>query len=210
MYTNTTNIVKVNELLTDDFSSAQGVKQGDNLSPTGFNIFINELLRKLECRKEGVRIRNEVINCLAYADDIVLICESEQDLQTLLNVVNDWCKKWSVTVNTSKTKIIHFRKRGHERTSYPLELNNTALEVVTKYKYLGTWMTEHFDCTKNVNMLSAAGSRALWSVIGKTKDNYDLSFGSFTKLIEACVLPIIDYGSEVWCQGTDCRKIDQV
>ena len=49
---------------------------------------------------------------LRYADDIVLISESADDLQNMLNVLNTWCNKWRLAVNETKTKVVHFRNEN--------------------------------------------------------------------------------------------------
>ena len=51
MYVDNTARVKVNNLFTDWFNVSSGVRQGDNLSPVLFNLYINELaieLKKIE------------------------------------------------------------------------------------------------------------------------------------------------------------------
>ena len=47
------------------------------------------------------------IHVLLYADDMVLISEREDDLQLMLNKMNEWCNKWRIKVNKSKSKIVH-------------------------------------------------------------------------------------------------------
>ena len=41
---------------------------------------------------------------LLYADDTILLSESITDLQNMLNILNDYCKRWHLTVNAEKTK----------------------------------------------------------------------------------------------------------
>ena len=52
-----------------------------------------------------------LINILLYADDIVLLAETEEDMQSLLFMVECWCKKWRLEVNLTKTNIMHFRPK---------------------------------------------------------------------------------------------------
>ena len=47
---------------------------------------------------------------LLYADDIVLLADSETDLQSLLYLTEAWCKKWRLEINLSKTNIMHVLK----------------------------------------------------------------------------------------------------
>ena len=45
------------------------------------------------------------INCLLYADDMVLLSESQSGLQMCLNKLNSYCQKWKLTVKTEKAKL---------------------------------------------------------------------------------------------------------
>ena len=57
----------------------------------------------------GVNLDGTIISVLLYADDIVLIAPTEENLQLMLDTMNSWCRKWKLTVNQEKTKVIHFR-----------------------------------------------------------------------------------------------------
>ena len=48
---------------------------------------------------------------LLYADDIVIFSESENGLQKGLDILNEYCQRWKLSVNPNKSKIIIFRKR---------------------------------------------------------------------------------------------------
>ena len=77
------------------------------------------------------------VQCLIYADDLVLISESTDDLQCMLNVLHEWCHKWRMKVNINKTKVMHFRVQGYSATDSRFTLGKHHLEIVDKYKYLG-------------------------------------------------------------------------
>ena len=72
---------------------SSGVRQGDNLSPVLFNLYINELAIELKKMNYGVNIGGKKVCLLLYADDIVIIAENESDLQIQLDFINQWCKK---------------------------------------------------------------------------------------------------------------------
>ena len=112
MYKNTVNTVRVNGQLTGAFESTLGSKQGDPGSPGHFNVYINGLLRELKSSGIGIELNDggNPICVLAYADDIVLLAESEEDLQKLMNIVSEWYRKWRLTVNPSKSAVMHFRR----------------------------------------------------------------------------------------------------
>ena len=88
MYSNNTSHVRVGTKLTDSFPCEIGVRQGDSLSPTLFNILvyvndITDFLNSDTC--EPPRMGNAKIGCLFYADDLVILSESQSGLQTSLN-----------------------------------------------------------------------------------------------------------------------------
>ncbi len=88
-------------MLTDWFKTEGGVKLGDTLSPTLFNIFINDpdLANDTNSLNLGIDIGGFGISILLYADEIVLLSESEQDLQKILDCVYNWSKKFKIKFN---------------------------------------------------------------------------------------------------------------
>ena len=122
MYTNTLSAVRINNELTNYFVTDSGVRQGDNLSPVLFNIYLNDLAEELNNLKLGVNINDFCVSLLLYADDIVLLSENEENLQKMLCYVREWCQKWQMTVNIEKTKVLHFRKKRTKRYNYRFSL----------------------------------------------------------------------------------------
>ena len=62
-------------------------KKGCILSPTLFNIFINDLIPFVQELHKGIAIDNCKVSILLYADDVVPVAENEQDLQILIDRV---------------------------------------------------------------------------------------------------------------------------
>jgi hypothetical protein len=58
MYSYSTSCVKINDKLTEFFATKLGVKQGDNLNPNLFKIFINDLPSYLSNTKDPVILDN--------------------------------------------------------------------------------------------------------------------------------------------------------
>ena len=117
IYASTTSCVKINGKMTEWFDCASGVKQGCNLSPTLFSVFANDLVREVNDLDLGVSMGESRVSLLLYADDIALVANSEEDLQTMLNTLHEWCRRWRVLINTNKSKCVHFRKGRTPRLS---------------------------------------------------------------------------------------------
>ncbi len=198
IYTDCKSGVNVNGHITDWFSSDFGVKQGDCLSPTLFGLFINDIVGELKSNSQGIKCLDFVIHCLLYADDLVLLSESEDDLQRMLDCLSNWCKKWRMRINSNKSKIIHFRVKGHRASLYNFKLGASQIEIVEQYKYLGIIMDSALDFTITAGVLADSAGRALGAVISKFKANKGLGFKTYTKLFDTGVCPIMDYCGGIW------------
>ena len=154
----------------------------------------NIKINKLRC---GIPISDEnTVSILLYADDIVLITDSSDGLQNMLNTLHSWSKTCVLKVNNDKSKIMHFRKSSRERTHLEFPYGDTTLDIVHMYRYLGLNLYEHIDFSESVKCLTTASSRALGSVTNKYYSTNGLHNTTYTKLYDAMVSPVMDYGCE--------------
>ena len=89
IYNYNESCVKVNTLLSEWFKVSVGVTQGDNLSPSLFGIFVNDLAIEIKNMGLGVLCGTTKVSVLLYADDIALIAENEMDLQKMLTKLEE-------------------------------------------------------------------------------------------------------------------------
>ncbi len=94
--------VRLNGISSSYFNVSSGLNQGCLLSPILFNLFVNDLILELEAIGCGIDIVKENVCILCYADDLVIISETAEGLQTMLDIVKQWYSKWSMAVNTKK------------------------------------------------------------------------------------------------------------
>ena len=211
LYSNNKCSVNVNNSYTGWFPVSSGVRQGDSLSTTLFNLYVNDLVQEIKSLGRGVNCGNFQISILLYADDIVLVADNENNLQTMLDQCTAWTNKWKLAVNIDKTKVMHIRKKRNPVTNFTFRLKNADLEIVEEYKYLGLVFNEFYEMGKTVEFLSSSAGRALGAIIAKFRQYKDVGYNTFTKLYESCVKPILEYGSEIWGYKVfkSCGQIQQ-
>lgn len=114
MYTDTEVAVWDGKTYSKPFKSLTGVKQGCLLSALLFALFINDIATHIP---GGVRIAGIVINVLLYADDLLLLSESAETLQLMVNRLTDYCVKWGLVINTDKTKVMVFSRSNRSEVT---------------------------------------------------------------------------------------------
>ena len=142
--------VRTGHETTDWFLIGKGVHQGCILSPCLFNLYAEYIMRSagLEEAQAGIKIARRNINNLRYADDPILMAESEEELKSLLMKVKEESEK--VKLNIQKTKIM----ASSPITSW--EIDGETVETVADF-ILGS--------PKSLQMVIAAM---------KSKDTYSL------------------------------------
>ena len=83
------------------------------MSPFLFALFLDDIETHLqEGMNDGINLEQLQLYILLFADDAVLFSETREGLQNELNNLESYCKKWNLTVNVDKTKIVVFKKGG--------------------------------------------------------------------------------------------------
>ena len=142
---------------SDPNKISHGVPQGSVLGPLLFIIFINDL--HLSVKHSKVR---------HFADDTNLLL-SDKSLKKInkhinhdLSLINKWLRANKISLNTSKTEIIIFRKKNKAITKHlDFRIGGQRIEVSNKVKYLGIILQEHLEWNIHINNLSNKLNRAI-------------------------------------------------
>ena len=121
VYKDTKSCIVYNDVNSNFFYCNNGVRQGENMSPVLFALYLNDLESFLgTCNLKGLdSISHDIENnfdiylklfILLYAEDTVLMAESPEELQMLLDAFDDYCTIWKLKVNVDKTKIMIFSR----------------------------------------------------------------------------------------------------
>jgi len=184
--------------LTKPIRLEKGIRQGDSLSPTLFNLAIDDIVAHvLTPNSDPITINDTKVNCLLYADDMTVLSETPEGLQACLDRLGDYCHIWGLKVNTKKTKVMIFQVRG-KKPQVKITLNGDTLEVVAEYTYLGILFTTNGSFKSAIMTLKAKAAKAMFKIQsilhGLSKTCVKLSL----RLFDCLVRPILTYGCQVW------------
>ena len=204
MYNNIKSCVTINSECSDYFASTSGVRQGENLSPFLFAIFLNDLedyMIKANCNLIEISERNTDLLLrliiIMYADDTILLANSAFNLQKGLDELKNYCDKWKLQINSEKTKVLVFSNRKIKKENYNFKLGEDTLEIVDTFKYLGIQFSYNGKFTYAIKDLCSMAERAMYSLYKKARSlqlPIDIQFNLFDRV----VAPIMLYSCEVW------------
>ena len=200
MYSKLKSCVQVGNSLSEDFMCMVGTRQGCNLSPILFVLYLNEFIHMSQqenCQGIFVNESHPNVNMLLYADDVVIVGDQVNRVQKCLNLLEIYCRKWGLTVNMKKTKVMVFRNGGIIRRNEVFYFNKTKIDIVPYYKYLGTMFSSRLSWSPGQATLAGQSQKAL-HVLSQVNYECDFSFTSACNLFDKSVLPVLTYASEIW------------
>ena len=196
--------VKYRGDISDFFNCPVGLRQGCNLSPVLFSLFINELDAVItESGCHGIQLHPDTINIflLMFADDVALLGDTLSDLQKKQNVLHSFCVQYKIQDNVEKTKIMVFKRGGKLARSEKWYYDNLPLHTVNNFSYVGVNFTTKMSLYKMAEAMSLKAKRVLISLLSSQYKYMPMSHKTFFKLFDTRIASILLYGSEIWGNG---------
>ena len=206
LYARAKSCVKCNSDMSSFFNCNIGVRQGENLSPILFAIYLNDFQSTLSESYTGLNTISDELQeeleiylklfVLLYADDTIILSESSTELQLALNSLDQYCKAWHLKINVGKTKVLIFSK-GKVRCFPKFYIDDDEIDVSEEYVYLGTTFAYNGLFTRAIDKQINQARRAMFILLDKASI-LRLSLDIVLELFDRCVTPILLYGCEVW------------
>ena len=209
MYNKVITCVRGCNTYSDFFDCAVGLKQGEVMSPLLFSLFVEDLelfLQNDQC--SGLSIDEITFILMLFADDMVILGKDRDDLQNSLDHLEHYCNKWGLQVNTNKTEIVVFRKRGGLLNNESWSYKGDNIEVVNDFNYLGTVFNYTGTFALNQETLVGKGIKALNCLLYNTK-KYCLKPKVMCQLFDAFVGSILSFSSEIWGFGKS-KEVERI
>ena len=206
--------IKLQNNLLEPVASELGLRQGCNLSPLLFNLFIEHIKFEFDAKCDQVCLADKQLSHLLYADDLLLISTSQSGLQRCLDKIQAYFSRFKLSVNLKKSNIMVFNKTGKIPKHLLFRIGNDQVDFATRYKYLGTLLSSSGSYKPAIENLNEKSRKAYFSLLTILK-NIDFDQGVCLKIFDTAIKPILTYNSEIWTQLSPqqikiFRKIENV
>ena len=156
----------------------------------------------LDEAQAGIKIAGRNINNLRYADDIILMAESKEELKSLLMKVKEESEKAGLKLKIQKTKIM----ASSPITSW--QIDGETMETVKDFIFLGSKMTADGDCSHEIKRHLLLGRKAMTNLDSISKSR-DITLPTNVRIVKATVFPIVRYVCESWTiKKAESQRID--
>lgn len=200
---NRIQILELDGIQSAPLPISTGVPQGSILGPLLFVIYINDLV-----------LANKNLNSIMYADDTTLstilnpIKNSELSSLKINNALQDvshWLKANKLSLNVKKTKFMIFHHPNKQYVSPILKINDTIIERVKSFNFLGLTIDENLTWKAHLNKVVTKLSKACGAL---NRLKHFLPTDIKKMIYNALILPHLNYNVMIW--GHKLNKITNI
>ena len=178
---------------SDYYFIETGVRQGGILSPFLFNFYIDAIIRDVSAMEDGCTLGVVKMNIMAYADDIVLLGASLNEMDNLYRRLSSLLLDHKLVINKDKCKCLVFGKKSIRNDVNTISLGEDELELVTTYKYLGHYIEGNLSDVKDIefrlNKFYASSNSLLRNFLHVDLNTFMFLFNAYCKPV---------YGINLW------------
>jgi len=227
LYSSTEACVRVNNACTNTFSVDRGVRQGGVLSPLLFLVFINDILDRMKEANLGIRTPGLVRDSpwtmtprlagLLWADDVVLLADSPEDLSRMFEMVDQWCSEWGMEVNAKKSNVmvvspnpaLGFTELSEWAARTPFTLGGGVVELTRRYKYLGIHFQDDLEWSAALADRLEATRKAIFAKSAVLR-NGDIDYDVRRRYFDATIMSVALWGAELWASDRkQCARMER-
>ena len=182
------------------------------LSPKLFTEFLQDISASFD-QDQGIAVDTLLMVYLLFADDLVLFSESTEGLQKQLTALYSYASLWHIIVSIPKTKVLIFNER-YTTVCGSFHYGDNIIEKAEQYKYLGVvYSTKSANnvLKETFSHLAFQAGKAIFAlrkqsrpVVGKLSPT--IAF----KVFDCQILPILEYGSDIWYTGDDVNDLEKI
>ncbi|XP_071644396.1 uncharacterized protein [Temnothorax longispinosus] len=146
----------------------------------------------------GIKLGEEKVYDLEYADDMVLLAEGEDEMRSMMERLERYLDKKRLELNAEKTKIMRFRKGGRRMVKRDWWWKGRKVEEVKEFRYLGYTLQRNGGQEAHVKERVKKAAAVMGQVWGIGKRRFGKDWGRRLWLFDKLVWTVMGYGVEIW------------
>jgi hypothetical protein len=211
LYRETTSVVRCGSEESEPFTTLAGLRQGCVAAPPLFSTALDEVISDVAAAGSGVEVSvldsRKVI--VVFADDVVLLSESVEELQVVLDALIVSAARFGLVLNVGKSKLQTLS--GQAPPNAVIAAGGRALEWVDEFRYLGSVVTRAGAYSQGLGIYSemidrkTRTIRACWRL--STLWNSGIPTRLKLRLYVSLVRSILLYGCESWTLSVEVERL---
>ena len=202
LYWEQTACMRIDNDLSEYTRIERGVRQGCVFSPDLFNLYSEMILKEL-VDLPGLVVGGHNINNIRYADDTVLIANSEEKLKELLEKVVEESKNKGLSINCKKTECMVVSRKDSLKCE--LKIGDIKIKQVKKFSYLGSMLTEDGKCDTEIQRRIGIAKDA-FQKLSRVLTNRKMTIKTKKRVLDCYVTTNLLYASECWTISAHMRS----
>ena len=179
----------------------QGNGQGKLTSPDDYITYLQHLMSTITDSGIGFYLGETCISVPTCADDMIALAKSPEELQSIINMIEEYANDEHYKIHPIKSEIIPFNMRNKEdvenlKSGNPFSLNNKPLPIKQEMVHLGIKRDINSSKLTIADRISTA-RKTLYALTGSGLHGTNgLSVPTSLRLYEVYVMPRALYGLE--------------
>ena len=141
---------------------------------------------------EGISINEQNITNIRYADDTIILADSEHQLQHMIDTLDATCEQYGMAMNAKKTKTMIVDKTPQKQCE--VNVKGQRLTQLKQYKYLGTTIEHTGQCKTEVAQRINQARIVFWEKANILKS--DISMKTRIRIMMCYVFSVLSNGCE--------------
>ena len=207
IYENIEESVRWKGSYSQTFEVAKGVRQGAILSTSLYKLYINDLLNSMAKANVGISLGNVYAGTPTCADDQLLIANSKEEMQAMLQAVHQYAELHLYSIHPSKSSITNFTSSDNTAQEV-FWMGEEAIPLTDAFVHLGLeWNAG--KCSPNIATRIQQARRASYALMGVgLHGGNGLNPIVSCKIISTYIVPRLLYGLDaVILQKKDIEDI---
>jgi sorting nexin-29 len=195
--TDTDAQVKIQTQLTDPCVIKWGLKQGDGLAPSLFNLAMENIIRKLTLNVKGT-LEHHTTQIIGYTDDICLLSRNCRAIQEMYQELREAANEVRLKIKVNKTQaIIRNRSKTKSNSEQQVNIGENKIDIVSSFNYLGSCITEDNNEFAEIQRRLKLANNTYYSLQAVIK-RWHICRKTKIRLYKTLIRTVLTYGCETW------------